>query len=242
MTTTTVIAKKQSHFKNGLQDGISIGIGYLPIALMFGLLAKSTGLSLGETVLMSILVYAGASQYIALNLIALGTSPAAIVITTFIVNIRHFLMTASLNEKTDKDHPLIKAIYAFGITDETFSVAATKEGRVKTPYIFGLTLVAYGSWVINSGIGYYVGERFPEVLKESMAIALYAMFIGLLVPSLKRQRKIVVLAGFAAILNSLFTYILPPDWSGWAIVSATLLSSVGVQLIYRKIEGAGRNG
>lgn len=242
LSTTTVIAKKQSHFRNGLQDGISIGIGYLPIALTFGLLAKSTGLSLGETVLMSLLVYAGASQYIALNLIALGTNPAAIIITTFIVNIRHFLMTASLNEKVEKDHPVIKALYAFGITDETFSVAATKEGKVTTPYILGLTIVAYGSWVINSGIGHYVGASLPQVLQESMAIALYAMFIGLLVPSLKRQRKIIFLASFAAVLNSIFTYILPPDWSGWAIVSATLISAVGVELIFKKVGGEHQNG
>lgn len=242
MNTTTVIARKQSHFRNGLQDGISIGIGYLPIALTFGLLAKSTGLSLGETILMSLLVYAGASQYISLNLIALGTGPAAIVITTFIVNIRHFLMTASLNEKAEKDHPFIKAIYAFGVTDETFSVAATKEGKVSTPYMFGLTIVAYGSWVINSGIGHFVGASLPEVLQESMAIALYAMFIGLLVPSLKRQRKIVLLAGFAAILNSIFTYILPPDWSGWAIVSATLFSAVGIELIFKRVEVKNNNG
>lgn len=242
MDTTTVIAKKQSYFRNGLQDGISIGIGYLPIALTFGLLAKSTGLSLGETTLMSLLVYAGASQYISLNLIALGTGPAAIVITTFIVNIRHFLMTASLNEKVEQDHPFIKAIYAFGVTDETFSVAATKEGKVSTPYMFGLTIVAYGSWVINSGIGHFVGANLPEVLQESMEIALYAMFIGLLVPSLKRQRKTILLAGFAAILNSIFTYILPADWSGWAIVSATLLSAIGVELILKKRKVEDSNG
>lgn len=242
MNTTTVIAKKQSHFRNGLQDGISIGIGYLPIALTFGLLAKSTGLSLGETILMSLLVYAGASQYISLNLIALGTGPVAIVITTFIVNIRHFLMTASLNEKVEKDHPFIKAIYAFGVTDETFSVAAIKEGKVSTSYMFGLTIVAYGSWVINSGIGHFVGASLPEVLQESMAIALYAMFIGLLAPSLKRQRKIILLAGFAAILNSIFTYILPPDWSGWAIVSATLFSAVGIELVFKRSKVEENNG
>lgn len=233
MNTTSVIAKKQSAFKNGFQDGLSIAIGYLPVAITFGLLAKSTGLSLGETILMSILVYAGAAQYISLNLIALGTSPIAIIITTFIVNIRHFLMTASLNEKVEKDHPLIKALYAFGITDETFSVAATKEGKMSSSYMFGLTLIAYSSWVINSGIGHFVGASLPEVLQESMAIALYAMFIGLLVPSLKRQRKIIFLAGFAAILNSIFSYIIPPEWSGWAIVSATLLSAIGIELLLK---------
>jgi len=138
-----------------------------------------------------------------------------------------------LNEKVEKDHPLIKALYAFGITDETFSVAATKEGKMSSSYMLGLTIIAYGSWVINSGIGHFVGQSLPEVLRESMAIALYAMFIGLLVPSLKRQRKIIILAGFAAILNSIFSYIIPPEWSGWAIVSATLLSAIGIELLLK---------
>ncbi|WP_196237908.1 AzlC family ABC transporter permease [Calidifontibacillus erzurumensis] len=243
MRAVTVISEKNHlNFKAGLQDGITIGIGYLPVALTFGLLAKSTGLSLGETILMSMIVYAGAAQYISLNLIALGTGPIAIIITTFIVNIRHFLMTASLNEKVEKDHPFIKAIYAFGITDETFSLAATKEGRVSTSYMFGLTIVAYGSWVINSGIGHFVGASLPEVLQESMAIALYAMFIGLLVPPLKKERKIVYLAVFAALLNCIFTYIFPPDWSGWAIVISTLLSAVGVEMLAKASKGVNQNG
>lgn len=239
---TTVIAKKYSNFRHGVQDGISIGIGYMPIALTFGLLAKSTGLSLGETVIMSLLVFAGASQYISLNLIALGTSSVAIIITTFIVNIRHFLMTASLNEKVDKDHPLIKAFYAFGVTDETFSVAATKEGKVSSSYMFGLIVISYGSWVINSGVGHVVGASLPEVLQESMAIALYAMFVGLLVPSLKRQRKVVFLAGIAAILNSIFTYIFPANWSGWAIITATIISAIGIEIILKFGGGRSSNG
>lgn len=239
---TTVLAKKHSDFRIGFQDGLSIGIGYLPVALTFGLLAKSTGLSLGETMLMSFLVYAGASQYMALNLITLGTGPIAIIITTFIVNIRHFLMTASLNEKVEKDHPFKKAIYAFGVTDETFSVAATREGKVTTSYMFGLAIVAYGSWVINSGLGHFVGASLPQVLQESMAIALYAMFIGLLVPSLKKHRKTVFLAGTAAIFNSIFTYVLPPDWSGWAIIGATLFSAIGIEWVYKILGGRYENG
>ncbi|WP_017754293.1 AzlC family ABC transporter permease [Calidifontibacillus oryziterrae] len=232
---TTAVEKKHSDFRFGFQDGLSIAIGYLPAALTFGLLAKSTGLSLEETIMMSVLVYAGAAQYMALNLIALGTGPFAIIIATFIVNIRHFLMTASLNEKVEKDHPLKKAIYAFGVTDETFSVAATRQETVTTSYMFGLAIIAYGSWVINSGLGHFIGSSLPQVLQESMAIALYAMFVGLLVPSLKKHRKIVFLAGTAAILNSVFTYVLPPDWSGWAIVSATLISAIGIEWLNKVV-------
>ncbi|MBS4218076.1 AzlC family ABC transporter permease [Bacillus sp. FJAT-49711] len=221
---------KYTEFRRGLQEGMSIAIGYAPIALTYGLLAKTTGLTLFETVLMSLVLYAGASQYIALNMFALGTGAAEMILTTFIVNIRHFLMSASLNEKVEAEVPWKKAIYAFGVTDETFSVAATKTETVSTGYILGLNFIAYTSWVIFSGLGFGVGAGLPQVLQESMAIALYAMFIGLLVPSLKKSMKVASLAVLAAIFNSIFVFSELIS-KGWSIVAATLLSAILVEAV-----------
>ncbi|MBB5325055.1 4-azaleucine resistance transporter AzlC [Anoxybacillus tepidamans] len=233
---TILATKKLSSFRQGAQAGISIAIGYMPIALTFGLLAKTTGLTLSETVMMSMIVFAGASQYIALNLLSLGTGVFEIVLTTFILNIRHFLMSASLNEKAESDALWKKALYAFGITDETFSVAAMKEGNVSASYMFGLITLSYGSWVVNSGIGHLVGARLPQSLQESMSVALYAMFIGLLVPALKKQRKTIWLAGLAAVVNSVLLLLFHMS-KGWAIVIATLLAAVIVQYIAKESEG-----
>ncbi|WP_147533147.1 AzlC family ABC transporter permease [Bacillus marasmi] len=225
-----VLNKPSTEFKKGLQSGLSIAIGYLPIALTFGLLAKTTGITLIETLSMSIFVYAGASQYIALNLISLGTGAFEIILTTFIVNIRHFLMSASLNEMSEDDSISKKIVYSYGITDETFSVAATNEGKVSARYMFGLTSIAYLSWVINSGVGYVIGAALPETLQESMSVALYAMFVGLLVPSLKKSVKVILLAVLAACFNSVFTL---SGWlsTGWSIVASTLLSAVLIEMV-----------
>ncbi|WP_088103567.1 AzlC family ABC transporter permease [Halalkalibacter urbisdiaboli] len=228
---TTAITQHKTPFVYGLLTGSSIAIGYLPAALTFGLLAKSTGLSFLETVAMSLFVYAGAAQYMALNLIALGTGAFEIIFTTFIVNIRHLLMSASVSERVEHDHPIIKAIYSFGITDEVFAVTSTQEGTVKTGFVFGVASIAYVSWVINSAIGYLAGSALPETLQQSMAIALYAMFIALLIPSLKKQRKVLFLAASAALFNSIFSFFIP---SGWSIILATLLSSIGIELITRR--------
>lgn len=224
--------ERQLQFKIGMQAGISIGIGYFPIALTFGLLAKTTGLTLSETVLMSMIVFAGASQYIAINLISLGTGIFEIILTTFIVNIRHFLMSASLAEKCEDDPVPIRLLYAFGLTDETFSIAATKEGKVSSGYLLGLMFVAYSSWVISSGLGYAIGSSLPKVLQESMSVALYAMFIGLLVPSMKKSLKVIWLASLAACLNSIFL-LNELVSTGWGIVMATLISSTVVEWIER---------
>lgn len=226
---SSTATKYPSDFIVGLQSGISIAVGYVPIALTFGLLARSTDLTFLETVMMSAVVFAGASQFVALNLIALGTGGLEIVLATFIINFRHLLLTASINEKASPSHRFTKAIYAFGITDETFSVASTSGRAVTTGYIFGLNVVAYSSWVICSAAGFYMGSALPHALQQSMGIALYAMFIGLLAPSLKRSRKVLCLAAFAALFHTAFSYFMN---EGWAIVSATLLSAVLAEIIW----------
>ncbi|WP_078548312.1 AzlC family ABC transporter permease [Litchfieldia alkalitelluris] len=230
---TTLILKKPSEFRQGIQAGVAIALGYMPIALTFGLLAKSTGLTVMETVLMSLVVFAGASQYIALSLIAVGTGVFEIILATFILNIRHFLMSASLNEKVENEHPFKKALYSFGITDETFSVSAIKEGTVTTGYLFGVISVSYASWVVFSGVGHIIGASLPSTLQEAMSVALYAMFVGLLVPSMKKHKKVIILAALAAILNSLLAQLIS---IGWAIVCSTLVSAIVVEFFSGKLE------
>lgn len=223
----SVTTNSYSGFVDGLKGGISIAVGYMPVALTFGLLARTTGLTLYEAVLMSVLVFAGAAQYITLSLIAIGTGGFEIIFTIFIVNIRHLLMSASINEKVEEDTPWKKAVYAFGITDETFTVSATKAGKLTTGYMFGLCLISYSSWVLFTAGGYIAGATLPGVVQQGMSVALYAMFIGLLIPSAKKSRKVLFLAGLAALFNSLLTFAQLS--TGWAIVLATLLSSILVE-------------
>ncbi|WP_142826094.1 AzlC family ABC transporter permease [Planococcus soli] len=223
-----------SEFSAGIKAGTSIAIGYFPIALTFGLLAKTTGLSLWEATAMSIFVFAGAAQYISLTLITAGVAPAVIVLNTFIVNIRHFLMTASLNEKMQPDDRWKKALYAFGITDESFSVLATQKGnKLSTAFAAGVIVIAYGSWIIFTAVGHLIGANLPQFLQASMSIALYAMFVGLLVPSMRGNRKVISLAVIAGLVNSFFYFT---EWlsTGWAIMVSTLASAIFIEWISRK--------
>jgi len=234
----TPVKKSAGSFLEGIKAGIPIAIGYMPIALTFGLIARTTGLTLMDTIAMSVFVYAGASQFMALQMIAAGTGAIEIIIATFIVNIRHFLMSASINERTTEKSLFKKAAMAFGITDETFSVASLKREEIDAPFMGGLIMMSYGSWVLFSALGYIVGASLPEVLQKSMGIALYAMFIGLVVPSLKKQRKALILFVLSAILCSVFSLFIS---FGWAIVAATVLSSVAVEWIWSRLgekEGA----
>ena len=221
-------------FLSGIKAGMSIAIGYFPVALTFGLLAKTAGLSMMEAMAMSVFVYAGASQYIALSLIADAVNPMLIVMNTFVVNIRHFLMTASLNEKLESEKRWIKAIYSFWITDESFSMLATsKNKKITTAFTFGVTIIAYASWVFFTAVGHVVGANLPLFLQVAMSIALFAMFVGLLVPSMKGNRKVVMLASIAAIIHCFF-YFTGLLSTGWAILFSTLVSSILVEIINKK--------
>lgn len=223
---------KRLGFFTGVKAGMPIAIGYFPVALTFGLLAKTTGLSITEAGAMSLLVYAGASQYISLTLISKGVDPLVIILNTLVVNIRHFLMSASLNEKMETDTKWWKGLFAFWVTDETFSVLATrKEQQLSTSFGLGVNLIAYLSWVVFTVVGHLIGANLPEFIQAAMSIALYSMFIGLLVPSMRGNRKVVLLATFAAFLNCLFywTGLLS---TGWAIIVSALSSSIVVELLY----------
>lgn len=223
-----------TQFRAGIKSGLSIAIGYFPIALTFGLLAKTAGLSILEATAMSLFVYAGASQYIALELISAAVNPIAIIINTFVVNIRHFLMTAALNEKMMPEKRAVKAVYGFGITDESFSVLATqKEEKLSTAFAFGVTSIAYASWVGFTAIGHVIGANLPLFLQAAMSIALYAMFVGLLVPSMKGNRKVLLLAGTAAAIQSFF-YFTGILSTGWAILVSTLTSAIFIEWLYIK--------
>jgi 4-azaleucine resistance transporter AzlC len=215
-------------FFDGIKSGVPIFIGYLPIAIAFGLLARNTGVPLAHTVGMSLLVFAGASQFMALELIALGTGAFEIVFSTFIVNIRHLLMSMSIHERAVSEGKARKASYAFFITDEVFAVASTREESIGSSYIYGIGIMAYLGWTVNSAAGYLVGTVLPVTLQAGMGVALYAMFIGLLVPSIKKHRKALFLAAMAALCNSVLVLFLP---TGWAIIGASVAAVVMLELI-----------
>ncbi|WP_085992815.1 AzlC family ABC transporter permease [Oceanobacillus senegalensis] len=216
-------------FKRGIITGVPIMLGYIPVALTYGVLARQAGLSIWELTLMSILVFAGASQFMGANMIALGAGVVEIVIATFVLNFRHFVMSLSFMNQLRGVAFKFKLPLASGLTDETFAVSSIHSGEAKQKngayYYVGITIVAYLSWVIGSLLGGVLGEVIPERLSQSMGIALYAMFIGLLIPSVKKNVKVALIAVVAMLINFLCVQI--GLSSGWAIVVGTILGGFG---------------
>jgi len=225
----------KENFLRGVKAALPIAVGYIPIAIAFGLLSKSVGIPSYISFLMSFLIYAGASQFIGINLIALGARWWEIVITTFILNLRHFLMTATLSQKLEKQASIKwRMLLSFGITDETFSVTSFQNQESLSRYFsLGLNTVAFASWNVGTWLGLFCASGLPDTLKSSMGIALYAMFIGLLIPQVKKSKSAIMVSLLAIIINCLSNW-LPLGGAvsaGWGIIIATVTSAaIGAKL------------
>ncbi len=220
--------------QKGFAKGFPIMVGYIPIAITYGVLAKQAGISLTELTLMSVLVFAGASQFMGANMIAVGAGAIEIIVATFVLNFRHFVMSLSFMNRLRGSALKWKLPMSMGLTDETFAVTAIhpKEANMKNGMFFyaGIMVTAYFSWVAGSFLGGVVGEIIPERLSQSMGIALYAMFIGLLVPSVKKNKKIALIAVLAMLINALCVQL--GMSTGWAIVLGTMIGgSAGIFLL-----------
>jgi 4-azaleucine resistance transporter AzlC len=219
----------------GIRTGSVIALGYIPIAIAFGMLAKSSGIDWWVTAAMSLVVYAGASQFVGINMMALGAAAWEIVITTFILNLRHFLMSTSLSQRIEAGTPrrTLGAI-AFGVTDETFSLASLQqENSLGARFLLGLNAIAYAAWNFGTWLGMALGSILPASLQSSMGISLYAMFIGLLVPALRAFRPAIAVTAFSILLSVLLHRL--PGFAGWSpgwiiMISAVVASALGAVL------------
>ncbi len=232
---------KLADFFHGLKKGSPIALGYIPIAIAFGILARSAEITPHAIILMSALVFAGASQFIAVNLLLSGVGPWQIIITTFIVNSRHFLMSSYLAQRlSDKIPAKLMPIISFGVTDETFSLASLTASRdLTTGFISGLNLIAYLAWVSGTALGVFIEQGLPKIVQSSLGIALYAMFIGLLIPNFKESKGIVIISLVAMILNSILNWgpgllkLIPQGWQ--LIIAAIIASCLGAYLFPKEV-------
>lgn len=233
VNSTSVLAPIPSSFAAGMRAASPIVLGYLPIGFALGVLASTAGFTVGEVGLMSALVYAGSSQFIAAGMFAAGAGAPAIISTTFLVNLRHLLMSTALVPSLRHLPAWQSGLISFGITDETFAIStAMLQGRTASaPFMAGLHLACQASWFFSTIAGAILGEAASNTSALGLDFALPAMFVGLLMPHLRgdgvRSRAISALVGAGA---ALFITVLFPG-SGWSVIGATLIAAaVGVML------------
>jgi 4-azaleucine resistance transporter AzlC len=216
-------------FRTAWSQALPVVFGYIPIGFAFGILAQKAGISTGNILAMSLLVYAGSAQLIAVELFASGASPYAFILTTFVVNLRHMLMSAALSPYLREWPKALLPPFAFELTDETFalhSVRFPKEGA-RAGETLGVNLISQVAWVSGTWLGIVAGNLVADVKPFGLDYALAAMFVALLVFQLKAKSYILV-----AILSGTISVILIlAGVSQWNVMIATVIgASVGVML------------
>ena len=181
-------ADNRLEFKAGVKKGIPIGIGYLTVSFTFGIWAVEGGVPVWIAVFISLSNLTSAGQFAGVDLMIQSAAFLEIALSVFVINIRYSLMSLALTQKLAKGvRSIEKLIWGFGITDEVFAVASTREKEVTTPYMYGLISTPIIGWTFGTFMGAVVGSILPERLAAAMGIALYAMFIFLRYYSVRRS-------------------------------------------------------
>ena len=215
-------------FRRGIRDGFPICLGYFAVSVAFGLLAVEKGCTVVQSVLISLCNLTSAGQFAGLTIIAGMGSLIELALSQFVINLRYMLMSISLSQKLDEDASgFWRWIIGFAVTDEIYAVAMGND-RVHRNYFLGLMLTPIAGWTTGTFCGALLGNVLPALITEALGVALYGMFIAIVVPAAKENYR-VLFAVAVAIAVSMAMHYIPmlariPD--GFAIIICTLTASV----------------
>lgn len=216
-------SKTLSSRLQSLAPALPVVMGYLPIGFAYGVLAINAGLSAFETIAMSVIVYAGSAQLMAVSLFEAGINPFSIIATTFIVNLRHLLMSASLAPHMEKWRKSEVAAFCFELTDESFGVHSLRfeKGETAAPQTLAINLTCQLAWITGTVLGALAGGLITDVKPFALDYALPAMFIALLILQIKSKTHLIV-----ALTGGLLSMLV---WLGhvtqWNVIIATVLAA-----------------
>ena len=237
----------RTNWQAGMRDGLPICLGYLAVSFTFGIAAKNAGLSPFAATLMSATNLTSAGQFAALSLIAASASYYEMAVTQLVINLRYCLMSCALSQKLESNTPFFhRFIMAFGISDEIFGVSVSVPGSLSPFYTYGLMTVAVPGWALGTLLGILLGSILPARLLSAFSIALYGMFIAVIIPPAKSNK---ILAGIIllSMLASGFFALVPllnSISSGFKIILLTLLIAGGAAWLFpvQQEKGAAANG
>jgi len=231
-----VYTGKTRALKEGMRDGIPIGLGYLAVSFSLGIAAQKAGLTALQSLVASFLCNASAGEYAGFTLILAGGTYLEMAIITLVANARYFLMSCALSQKAG-DMPLIhRSLVSFGLTDEIFGISISREGRLNPYYSYGAFLIASPCWAVGTALGAVAGNVLPLSLVSALSVALYGMFFAIFIPPAKEEKCILGIISVCFILSFLCSVV--PVISGISegvrIIILTVVISGFAALIFPK--------
>lgn len=220
--------KNSAVFKQGLHDGVPIGLGYFAVSFTFGMMAAAGGISAGAAVLISLTNLTSAGQFAGIEIIFASGSLWEMALTQLVINLRYCLMSFSLSQKlergTSTGHRLL---VAFGVTDEIFGVSASQAGRVSPWYNYGVMAVAIPGWTLGTLVGAVSGNLLPDFLVSALSVAIYGMFLAVIIPPAKKNRAVLGVVIGAMTVSTVFAVapVLRNVSAGFVIIITTVLTA-----------------
>lgn len=222
-----MVLKTKETFLRGLLAGIPICLGYLSVSFAFGIFATEQGLSVGETLLISMTCVTSAGQLAAVPIIASGGSLVALALSQLVINMRYALMSISLTQKFGSDVRFWDRFWiAFCNTDEIFAVASGQKGDVSRSFLLGLILTPWAGWAGGTLLGALAGNVLPAMVTSALGVAIYGMFIAIVVPEMKKERPVAGCVAIAVALSCLLYYVPGLQFlSGFSVILCAVIAS-----------------
>ena len=225
-------------FKNGFRDGIAVGLGYFAVSFTFGMASAANGLSVWQAVLISLTNVTSAGQFSGLEIIAASGTYVEIALTQLIINLRYCLMSFSLSQKLDKTAPnWHRYTMAYSVTDEIFALDTSQTGVLSPSYHYGITSIAVPGWVLGTIVGAVSGSLLPAFVMSALGIAIYGMFLAIIIPPAKKNHAVLLVVLSAMGLSFLFAVLpgLKKITPGFVIILTTVIVA-GVAAKLKPIE------
>ena len=225
-------------FKQGILGGIPIGAGYFAVAFALGITARDIGMTVSQAFIMSAGMMASAGEYAALTLLSSGAGVFEIIMTCVIVNLRYFLMSCALTQKLDPDEKMVHRFgLAYCITDEIFALSSMVEGRLNPFYTYGIDIVSVCGWSFGTVVGMKAGNILPPWAVNALSVALFGMFLAVIVPPAKKDRFIGLLVVISMACSLIFAVVpvLSGISSGFKIIILTIVIA-GIAAVIRPVD------
>jgi 4-azaleucine resistance transporter AzlC len=223
---------QQKELKQGITEAVPIVLGYLPLGFAFGVLAKEAGMSVAQAVMMSVLCFTGAGQYIAIGIMQAGGAVITIILANILVNLRYLLFsTSTVPYLKDRVQPLVASLLSYGLTDETYAVAMNhyQDHPATASYLAGLNLTSHLGWIGSTLLGALLGSFITNTDRLGLGFALPAMYTCLLVLMINRRTDVWV-AVFTAVTCLVIGYLVPAMMDNLSnlIIATVIAATLGV--------------
>lgn len=231
--------KQKNNFQAGFKDGIPIGLGYFAVAFSLGIAAKHAGLTPFQGFMASLLENASAGEYVAFTMIAANATYLEMAIGTLITNARYLLMSASLAQRLHPETSLFhRFAIAFGITDELFGIGIIQIQSKGPYYMYGAFLAALPAWALGTALGILAGTLLPVRIVSALSVALYGMFLAIIIPPAKNNKiiRMLVIIGFLSSFIWQYIPILNNFSSGTKTIVLTLIIATLAAFLFPRKE------